>query len=161
MNNMVIHNVYTSFIVLSLSCNQLFCEPMDCSPPGSSVHGIFQARILEWVATSFSRGSSWTRDWTHVSCLAGVFFTTEPPVLHLFVVALQLLNCVWLLCDPMDPLVPLGSFVHEISKQKNTGVGCHFLLQGLFLTRALNPHPSLQVDSLLLSYQGAPYVIYS
>ena len=34
------------------------CEPMDCSPPGSSVHGIFQARILEWVAISFSRGSS-------------------------------------------------------------------------------------------------------
>ena len=35
-----------------------FCDPMDCSPPGSSVHGIFQARILEWVAISFSRGSS-------------------------------------------------------------------------------------------------------
>ena len=34
------------------------CDPMDCSPPGSSVHGIFQARILEWVAISFSRGSS-------------------------------------------------------------------------------------------------------
>ena len=38
------------------------CNPMDCSPPGSSVHGIFQARILEWVATSFSRGSSQPRD---------------------------------------------------------------------------------------------------
>ena len=51
---------------------------MDCSPPGSSVHGILQARILEWVAMPFSRGSSWPRDWTHVSCLsctAGVFFT--------------------------------------------------------------------------------------
>ena len=34
------------------------CNPMDCSPPGSSVHGIFQARVLEWVAISFSRGSS-------------------------------------------------------------------------------------------------------
>ena len=42
---------------------------MDCSPPGSSVHGISQARILEWVATSFSRGSSWLRDQTHVSCI--------------------------------------------------------------------------------------------
>ena len=40
---------------------------MDCSPPGSSVHGIFQARILEWVAISFSRGSFQPRDWTHVS----------------------------------------------------------------------------------------------
>ena len=45
----------------------LFCDPLDCSPPGSSVHGISQARILEWVAISFSRGSSWPRDWTHVS----------------------------------------------------------------------------------------------
>ena len=48
---------------------------MDCSPLGSSVHGIFQARILEWIAISFSRGSSWTRDQTPVSCIAGRFFT--------------------------------------------------------------------------------------
>ena len=51
------------------------CDPMDCSPPGSSVHGILQARILEWVAISFSRWSSWPRDWTQVSCIAGRFFT--------------------------------------------------------------------------------------
>ena len=44
-------------------------RPMDCSPPGSSVHGISQARILEWVAISFSRGSSWPRDWTRISCI--------------------------------------------------------------------------------------------
>ena len=43
------------------------CHPMDCSPPGSSVHGIFQVRILEWVAISFSRGSSWPRYWSWVS----------------------------------------------------------------------------------------------
>ena len=43
------------------------CDPMDCSPPGSSVHGIFQARILEWVAIPFSRGSSWPRNQTWVS----------------------------------------------------------------------------------------------
>ena len=48
-------------------------------PPGSSVHGIFQVRILEWVAISFSRGSSQPRDWTWVSCLVGGFFTTELP----------------------------------------------------------------------------------
>ena len=48
---------------------------MDCSPPGSSVHGIFQARILEWVVIPFSRGSSWLKDWTQVSCIAGQFFT--------------------------------------------------------------------------------------
>ena len=52
---------------------------MDYSLPGYSVHGISQARRLEWVATSFSRGSSRPRDQTHVSCIAGWFFTTEPP----------------------------------------------------------------------------------
>ena len=58
------------------------CDPMDCSPPSSSVRGILQARLLEWVAISSSRGSSWPRDWTCVSCIsasAGSFFTTEPP----------------------------------------------------------------------------------
>ena len=51
------------------------CNPMDCSPPGSSVHGISQARTLEWVATPFSRGSSQPRDQTPVSYPAGRFFT--------------------------------------------------------------------------------------
>ena len=51
------------------SCLPL-CNAMDCSPPGSSAHGIFQARILEWVAISFSRGSSQPRDRTHVFCIA-------------------------------------------------------------------------------------------
>ena len=48
---------------------------MDCSPPGSSVHGILQAGILKWVASPFSRGSSWSRDQSWVSCIAGRFFT--------------------------------------------------------------------------------------
>ena len=52
------------------SCPILY-NPIDCSLPGSSIHGIFQARILEWVAISFSKGSSWPRDRTWVSCLAG------------------------------------------------------------------------------------------
>ena len=45
-------------------------DPVDCSSQGSSVHGILQARILEWVATSYSRGASWPRDWTRVSCIS-------------------------------------------------------------------------------------------
>ena len=49
---------------------------MDCSPPGSSVYGILQARILEWVAIPFSRGSFWSRKQTWVSCISGGFFTT-------------------------------------------------------------------------------------
>ena len=51
------------------------CDPMDCSPPGSSVHGIYQAGILEWVIISFSRGSSWPRDRTQVSHIADRFFS--------------------------------------------------------------------------------------
>ena len=54
------------------------CDSMDCSPPGSSLHGVFQARMLEQVATCFSRDSSQPRDQTHIFCLAGGFFTTEP-----------------------------------------------------------------------------------
>ena len=54
---------------------------IDCSPSGSSVHGIFQARILEWVAISLSKGSSRPRDWTQVSCNTDRFFTTEPIVI--------------------------------------------------------------------------------
>ena len=46
------------------------CDPMDCSPPGSSIHGIPQARTLEWIAISSSKGSSWPRDRTHVSCIS-------------------------------------------------------------------------------------------
>ena len=55
------------------------CDPKDCSLPVSSVQGISQARILEWVAISFSRGSSQPRDQTCISCITGRFFTTEPP----------------------------------------------------------------------------------
>ena len=61
-------------VSVSQSCPTL-CDPVDCSPPGSSVHEIFQARILEWVAISFSKGSSQSRDRTRVSCTAGRFFT--------------------------------------------------------------------------------------
>ena len=50
-------------------------NPMDCSTPDSSVHGILQARMLEWVSISFSRGSTPPRDRTHISCIAGRFFT--------------------------------------------------------------------------------------
>ena len=51
------------------------CNPMDCSPSGCSVHGILRARILEWVAIPFSRGSSQPKGQTWVSCIAGRFFT--------------------------------------------------------------------------------------
>ena len=58
--------------VLCIPCKcTCICDPMDCSPPGFSVHGV----LLEWVAISFSRGSSWPKDRTQVSCIAGRRFT--------------------------------------------------------------------------------------
>ena len=66
-------------------CSSLSCDPNDYSLPGFSVYGNFQARILEWVAIPFSRGSFQTRDQTWVSCTAGRFFTiwaSGPPTYH-------------------------------------------------------------------------------
>ena len=77
--NFLIWFLYILWSLLLFSHVRLFCDPMNCSRPGSPVHGIFQARILEWFDMSFSRGFSWPRDWTPVSCLAGGFFTTESP----------------------------------------------------------------------------------
>ena len=73
------HDVYISgweqkleaVCVWAQSCLTL-CDSMDCSLPEASVRGIFQARILEWVAIPFSRGSSWPRDWTRVSCVSSI-----------------------------------------------------------------------------------------
>ena len=65
-----------------LNCFQLFCDPINCSPPGFSVHGISQEIILEWVAMPSSRGSSQPTDGTHISCssrIVGRLFTTESP----------------------------------------------------------------------------------
>ena len=74
---------YWKLCVCVCVCAQLcltLCNPMDCSPPGSSVHGISQARILKWVAIPYSKGSSQLRDGTQVSCNGRqifFFFTTE------------------------------------------------------------------------------------
>ena len=73
------------------------CDPIDCSPSGSSIHGILQARRLEWVAMPSSRGSSRTRDRTHVSFITGGLSTTQslrkpgkPLTKHCLVVGLLL-----------------------------------------------------------------------
>ena len=65
-------------MLIAQSCPPL-CHPTDCSLPGSSVHGILWARILEWVAITFSRESSQSRDWIQVSCIAGDSLLSEPP----------------------------------------------------------------------------------
>ena len=60
-------------VLIAQSCLTL-CNTMDCNPPGSSLHGTLQARILDWVAILFSRGTSWLRDQIQVSCISGRFF---------------------------------------------------------------------------------------
>ena len=86
---------------------QLFCDPTDCSPPGSSLHGIYQAKVLEWVAITFSRGSFWPWDWTCVSCIVRQILnhwaTRERKVK-------KAQSCMTL-CDPMDYNL-LGRSVH-------------------------------------------------
>ena len=77
------------------SCPTL-CNPVDCSQPGSSIHGIFQARVLEWVAISFSRGSSRPRDQTQVCHIVGRRFTIGPTLLiHKHPLSLFFLSCSW------------------------------------------------------------------
>ena len=96
------------------------CDPMDCTPPGSSVHGILQARILDWVTISISRGSSQPRDWTWVFCLAGRFF------INLATKERKKESEVAQSCptrsDPMDCSLP-GSSVHGIFQARVLGWG--------------------------------------
>ena len=79
-------------VLVSQLCPSL-CNPMDCSPPGSSVHGILLARTLEWIAIPFSRGSSWSRDRTRVSCIAGRFFTIWATRVAIMLIMGSLNNC--------------------------------------------------------------------
>ena len=72
-----------------------YCDPMDYSPPGSSVREIFQARLLEWVAISFSRGSFQPRDWTQVSWTAGRFFTDWATREAIYCVYVHIKQCIY------------------------------------------------------------------
>ena len=95
------------------SCLTL-CDAMDYASPGSSVHGIFQARVLEWVATSYSGGSSWPRDQTHISCISCTGRQILYHSCHLgspsfpFIVVVQLCSHAWL-CDLVDCNTPQAS----------------------------------------------------
>ena len=82
-------------VIGSVALCLTLCDPMDCSPSGCSVHGILQARILGWVAILFSRGSSWSRGWTPVLCIAGRFFTIWEIVRRFAKVSKQWLGYVW------------------------------------------------------------------
>ena len=115
--------VYMCVRSVAQSCPTL-CDPMDCSPPGSSVHGIFQARILEWVATSFFRESSQTRNQTHVSCFAG----ESLPLCHLG--------------SPVSGVQHSNSVMHAC-------VLCRFSCVQLFATLSTSSLPGSSVHGIL------------
>ena len=111
---------------------------MDCSLPGSSLHGILQARVLEWVAISFSRGSSRPRDRTRVSRIPGRGFNLWA-TREVICICYTFCNCptrrhrqvASVVSDSVRPhgLQPTRLLRPWDSPDKNTGVGCHFLLQ--------------------------------
>ena len=122
---------------------------MDCCPPGSSVHGVLQASILEWVAISSSRGSSRPRDQTCISCISCIsrrFFTTSA-TWETLNMCLVTQSCPTL-CDIMN-CSPPGSSVHGDSPGKNIGEGCYALLQGIFQTQG-STNPCLSLCSQIL-----------
>jgi len=107
----------SSSIVLSVSHAVVFnsSPPMDCSSPGSSVHGILQARILEWVVIPFSRGSSQPRDQDQVSCTAGRFLPPEPPEKSNVVVCVCQSQPPNLSLPPLSPLETLNLFSTSVT----------------------------------------------
>ena len=118
--------------VQSLSC----ATPTDYSPPGSSVRGIFLARVLKWVAISSSRHSSPTQGWNpHLQHLLH-WQADSLPLSHLSESRSIVSNSLQLHGLSATKLLSRQSM--EFSG-KNTGVGCHFLLQGIFPTQGSNP----------------------
>ena len=115
------------YVLVAQSCLTL-CDPMECSLQGSSFHGIFQARILEWVAISCSRGSSPPRDWTHISCIAGRLFIVWATISVVIVCLLYhpSLNC------PFKCWAPFGTYVIVILKKCLTFMLEYCLSKNLF-----------------------------
>ena len=118
------------------------CNPMDCSLPGSSVHGILHIRILEWVAISFFRWSSLSRNWTWVSCIAGIFFTNcamWEVLEYIYAAAANSLQSCPTLCDPIDGSPP-GSAVPGILQAR------------IHIWRLLNVYPHTDILNVLMDY---------
>ena len=141
------------------------CDAMDSSPPGLSVHGILQAKTMEWVVLPYSRGSSWSRDWTQVSCIVGGFLieqatkSLKSPALAggFFTTVCMYVSCS-VMSDSLWPraLQPARVLCPWNSSDKHTGLGCHSLLQGIIPTQGLNPG-LLPCGQILysLSHQGS------
>ena len=107
-------------IVQSLSCVQLFCDPMDCSPLGSSIQEILQARTLHCVAISFSRGSSQPRNQTHVSCIGRQILyplSHQGSPKHNHESESEVAQSCLTLCNPVD-CSPPGFSTHGINQAR-------------------------------------------
>ena len=145
--------------LVTQSCPTL-CNLMDCSPPGFSIHGILRARILEWIAISFSRASSRPRNQTQVSRIAGRFFTvwaTRESYYTYKVKESEVAQSCPTLCGACTRRLHPWDFL-----DKSTGMGCHFLLQGIFPTRRLNPGLLHCRQTLYcLTQQGSRYYTYN
>ena len=143
------------------SCLTL-CNRMDCSLPGTSVHGIYRARILELVAISSSRGSSQPKDQTHVAYITGRLFTTDPPgkPLRNITITLNLLPFSSLtqscptLCDPVDCNLP-GSSVRGIFQARILEWVTISFSRGSSQPRDLSP--ALEGDDLTSEPGGKPF----
>ena len=158
--------------MLSRSVVSKFCDPMDCSPSGSFVHGILQARILKWVAMPASRGSSWPRDRTCISCVsctAGSYLPAEPlgkPINgnEIFCNLFFLLNTMFLRFIHLDTCISSSFTFNEWCYNSEYEVGTIFLSnstvfptvilwalgQGVyFCIRTYTPHTSLQKNRII------------
>ena len=109
--------------LVAQSCSTL-CKPMDCSPPDSSVHGILQAQILEWVAMPSSRGSSQPRDQTQVSHISGRFFTVWAPreSHEYWSGTLSLLWKIFLTRESNRGLLHCRRILYHLSYQRSDGI---------------------------------------
>ena len=141
------------------SCPTL-CDPMDCSPPGSSVHGILQARIMEWVAMPFSKGSSRLRD---RSCVSDVSYLGRQVLYHYHhlgspAAAAKSLQSCPTLCDPTDGSPPCSPIPGIL--QARTLEGCHFLLQCMKV-KSERSHVQLFTTPWTAAYQAPPPMGFS
>ena len=143
------------------------CNPVDCSPPGSSVHGILQARILEWVAILSSRGSSQSRDQTCVSCVFCIgrwipYHWTTRDAIHTYILYVHILYMLYILCTILYIYIYIHSFLGYFPLLFITGYWIQFfvlfsrtllfisLFVKLFWTRCLVSW--IKISSFLVSF---------
>ena len=177
---------WPAYSEVAQSCPTL-CDPMNCSLPGSSVHGIFQTRVLEWVAISFSRRSSQPRDWTQISCIVGrcftIWATREVWSWPIYLESKAIHSCVFYstswgpwVCKHLKYLSNQNCVKVKVSKScltlcdpmdcpwnslgQNTRVGSLSILQGIFPTQGSNPGlPHCRQILYQLSHKGSPRIL--